>query len=148
MPIIYAIVARATVVLAEHATLTGNFASVALQILQKIPSQENSQLTLVYDRYLFHYICKDGIIFMCMADDAFGRRIPFAFLQDIQKRFTTLYGQRAHTAAVYGLNEFHSVLEQQMVSYKKTHNSLFIPQTTRSINSKKCRERLNKSRIS
>ena len=114
MPIIYSLIARDTTVLAEHASTTGNFATVAMQILSKIPSQD-SKLTYVYDRYLFHYMKKQGIVYLCMADDAFGRRIPFAYLEDISGRFMTIYGARVESAGAYGLNEFHSVLEQQMV---------------------------------
>ena len=54
---------------------------------------------------------------MCMADDSFGRRIPFAFLQDIKERFLERYGKdRALEAPPYGLNEFSHVLSKQMVS--------------------------------
>lgn len=55
---------------------------------------------------------------MCMADDSFGRRIPFAFLQDIKERFLERYGKdRALEAPPYGLNEFSRVLSKQMVSF-------------------------------
>lgn len=67
-------------------------------------------------RYLFHYICEDGITYMCMADDSFGRRIPFIFLQDLKERFLSSYGKtRALEAPPYGLNEFSRVIEKQMV---------------------------------
>ncbi|KAG0216691.1 hypothetical protein BGX33_012284 [Mortierella sp. NVP41] len=51
-----------------------------------------------------------------MADDTFGRRIPFAFLQDIKTRFLTQYSQeRAMTAMVpYGMNEFSKTIAKQM----------------------------------
>lgn len=67
--------------------------------------------------HLFHYICEDGLTYMCMADDSFGRRIPFAFLQDIKERFLERYGKdRALEAPPYGLNEFSRVLSKQMVN--------------------------------
>eukprot|EP00850_Spirogloea_muscicola_P012724 SM000083S22771 [mRNA] locus=s83:496005:497114:+ [translate_table: standard] len=50
-----------------------------------------------------------------MADDAFGRRIPFAFLEDIRTRFGRTYGRAAGTALAYAMNdEFSRVLHQQM----------------------------------
>ena len=53
---------------------------------------------------------------MCMADDSFGRRIPFAFLQDIKERFLATYSkERANTAMPYGMNEFAKVIGKQMV---------------------------------
>jgi vesicle-associated membrane protein 7 len=53
---------------------------------------------------------------MCMADDAFERRISFAFLQDIKEKFLAKYSkERANTALPYGMGEFAKVIEKQMV---------------------------------
>lgn len=52
MPIIYCVVARGTVVLAEYATAKGNFDQVARKILEKIPSQADSKMSYVYERYI------------------------------------------------------------------------------------------------
>jgi len=116
MPIIYSLVSRGAIVLAEHATTTGNFTTVTQHILEKIPGGD-SRMTLVYDRYLFHYIQRNNIIYLCLADDTFGRRIPFAFLEDIARRFENLYGERAQTAIAYGLNEFSKTIAQLMEFY-------------------------------
>ncbi|KAG0279402.1 hypothetical protein BGZ95_001332 [Linnemannia exigua] len=117
MSIIYALVARGTIILAEYTNSSGNFTTVTEAILEKIPPN-NSKLTYVYDRqvYLFHYICHDGLTYMCMADDTFGRRIPFAFLQDIKTRFLSQYSRdRAMSAMVpYGMNEFSKTIAKQM----------------------------------
>lgn len=70
-------------------------------------------------RYLFHYICEDGITYMCMADDSFGRRVPFAFLQDLKDKFLSTYGKdRALHSPPYGLNEFSRTIAKQMVTQK------------------------------
>ncbi|KAF9159536.1 hypothetical protein BGX20_002902 [Mortierella sp. AD010] len=84
-------------------------------ILEKIPPN-NSKLTYVYDRYLFHYICEDGLTYMCMADDSFGRRIPFAFLQDIKEKFLAQYGreQALESLVPYSMNEFSKTIAKQM----------------------------------
>jgi hypothetical protein len=67
-------------------------------------------------RYLFHYVSENGLVYLCMADEAFGRRVPFNFLEDISKRFKTTYGDRGRTAMAYSLNdEFARVLARQMV---------------------------------
>ncbi|CAO3658132.1 unnamed protein product [Rhizopus stolonifer] len=55
---------------------------------------------------------------MCMADDSFGRRIPFIFLQDLKDKFLSTFGKhRALEAPPYGLNEFSRVIEKQMEYY-------------------------------
>ncbi|KXS09702.1 synaptobrevin domain-containing protein [Gonapodya prolifera JEL478] len=121
--IIYAIVSRGTVILSEFATSTGNFQVVTQRILEKIPATGDSKLTYVFDRYLFHYIAKNGIVFMCMADDSFGRRIPFAFLEDIKTKFEMEAGDTAQSAPPYGLQSFSKVLDQQMEFFNTNPNA-------------------------
>ncbi|RKP08683.1 Longin-like domain-containing protein [Thamnocephalis sphaerospora] len=117
MSIIYGLVARGPTILAEHTASTGNFTTVTQHILEKIPA-EDSKLTYVYDRYLFHYVCQDGIVYLCMADDSFGRRIPFAFLEDLKTRFTALYTpDQVASAIAYGMNEFSRTVAERMDFY-------------------------------
>ncbi|CAF92017.1 unnamed protein product [Tetraodon nigroviridis] len=68
MAILFAVVARGTTILAKHAYCGGNFLEVAEQILAKIPS-ENNKLTYSHGSYLFHYICHDRIVYLCITDD-------------------------------------------------------------------------------
>ncbi|KAI7834200.1 vesicle-associated membrane protein [Kickxella alabastrina] len=118
--IIYALVSRGSQILAEHSTTTGNFHQITQTILSKIPPN-NSKLTYVYDRYLFHYISENGLVFLCMADDKFGRRIPFAFLQDTMERFVSAYtDEDIRDATPLGLNGFSRVLARQMDYYSRS----------------------------
>ncbi|KAG0007402.1 Vesicle-associated membrane protein [Entomortierella chlamydospora] len=124
MSIIYALIARGNVILTEYTSSSGNFTTVTEAILEKIPPN-NSKLTYVYDRYLFHYICEDGLTYMCMADDSFGRRIPFAFLQDIKEKFLAQYGrERALESLVpYSMNEFSKTIAKQMEYFSTNPNA-------------------------
>jgi len=71
-------------------TASWNVLETATQtILSKIPPN-NSKLTYVWEQYLFHYVSEGGITFLVMADDSVGRRMPFAFLAELQRRFTAL----------------------------------------------------------
>lgn len=124
MAILYAVVARGTVVLAEFAAVTGNAGAVARRILEKLPPPESesapgsdsSRLCFAQDRYIFHVLRSDaGITFLCMANDTFGRRVPFLYLEDIHMRFMKNYGKVAHVALAYAMNdEFSRVLHHQM----------------------------------
>ncbi|CAO3627762.1 unnamed protein product [Cunninghamella echinulata] len=123
MSLIYGIVARGYTTLAEHTNSSGNFTTVTQAILEKIPPN-NSKLTYVYDRYLFHYICEDGITYMCMANNSFGRRVPFAFLQDLKDKFLKTYGkERPLQSPPYGLNEFSRVIAKQMEYFSTNPSS-------------------------
>uniref|UniRef100_M8BAU6 Vesicle-associated membrane protein 714 n=1 Tax=Aegilops tauschii TaxID=37682 RepID=M8BAU6_AEGTA len=117
MAIVYALVARGTVVLAEFAAVSGNAGAVARRILEKLPSEAEARLCFAQDRYIFHVLRSpaDGLTFLCMANDTFGRRVPFIYLEDIQMRFMKNYGRVAHSALAYAMNdEFARVLHQQM----------------------------------
>ncbi|KAF9559998.1 Vesicle-associated membrane protein [Mortierella alpina] len=124
MSIIYALVARGSLILAEYTNSSGNFTTVTEAILEKIPPN-NSKMTYVYDRYLFHYICEDGLTYMCMADDSFDRRIPFAFLQDVKQKFLEQYGRERALESLlpYSMNEFSKTLAAQMEYFSTNPNA-------------------------
>ncbi|CAL0329021.1 unnamed protein product [Lupinus luteus] len=124
MAILYALVARATVVLSEFSAVTGNTGAVARRLLEKLPAETDSRLCFSQDRYIFHILRSDGLTFLCMANDTFGRRIPFSYLEDTQMRFMKNYGRVANYAPAYAMNdEFSRVLHQQMEVFSSNHST-------------------------
>ncbi|PSN30380.1 Vesicle-associated membrane protein 7 [Blattella germanica] len=120
MPLLYSVIARGNTVLAKYASCAGNFAEVTEQIMAKIPP-ENAKLTYSHGSYLFHYICENRIIYMCITDDEFERSRAFLYLSEIKKRFQTNYGSRAETALAYAMNtEFSQVLANEMKHYSES----------------------------
>uniref|UniRef100_A0A7S0J027 V-SNARE coiled-coil homology domain-containing protein n=1 Tax=Calcidiscus leptoporus TaxID=127549 RepID=A0A7S0J027_9EUKA len=119
MPIIYSLVARGTCVLAEFTGTSGNFTTVTRRILEKLP-REDSRMSYVYDSHVFHYLVANGLVYLCMAGEDFGRRLPFAFLEDVARKWMDMYGERGQTALAYGMNEdFSRVLERAMAYFSK-----------------------------
>lgn len=53
-------------------------------------------LTDVWQDRLIHYVSSEGVIYLVMADDAVGRRMPFGFLAEVERRvsFITPYTGR------------------------------------------------------
>lgn len=124
MGVLYALVARGTVVLAEFTGTTTNASTIAKQILEKIPGNNDTHVSYSQDRYIFHVKRTDGLTVLCMADDTAGRRIPFAFLEEIHQRFVRTYGRAVLSAQAYGMNdEFSRVLSQQMEYYSNDPNA-------------------------
>ncbi len=67
-------------------------------------------------RHYFHYAAGDGLIFLCMCDEQFPRRIAFGFLEDIKNRFLAVYKTSFKDALPFAMNEeFSRVLQRQMV---------------------------------
>jgi hypothetical protein len=73
MAILYAVVARGTVVLAEFSAVTGN----TRRILEKLPAEADSRLCFSQDSYIFHILRSDGLAFLCMANNTFGSAYSF-----------------------------------------------------------------------
>ncbi|RWW41755.1 hypothetical protein BHE74_00052742, partial [Ensete ventricosum] len=72
MAILYALVARGSVVLAEFSGATTNASAVARQILERIPGANDTHVSYSQDRYIFHVKRTDGITVLCVADDTAG----------------------------------------------------------------------------
>ncbi|KAJ7958791.1 Vesicle-associated membrane protein [Quillaja saponaria] len=124
MAILYALVARGSVILAEFTATSTNASTIARQILEKLTGDNDSHVSYSQDRFVFHVKRTDGLTVLCMADDASGRRIPFAFLEEIHQRFVRTYGRSVHSAHAYGMNdEFSRVLNQQMEYYSNDPNA-------------------------
>uniref|UniRef100_A0A1B6E5M8 Vesicle-associated membrane protein 7 n=1 Tax=Clastoptera arizonana TaxID=38151 RepID=A0A1B6E5M8_9HEMI len=122
MPILYSVIARGTTILSKYASCPGNFAEVTEQILMKI-GPENGKLTLSHSSYLFHYVCEDRIVYMCITDDEFERSRAFLYLNEIKRRFKSTYGSRAETAIAYAMNsEFSPILANEMKHYSESRD--------------------------
>lgn len=57
--LIYSFVAKGTVVLAEYTPYTGNFGTIAVQCLQKLPSN-SSKYTYSCDGHTFNFLLENG----------------------------------------------------------------------------------------
>ncbi|CAL5346531.1 vesicle-associated membrane protein 721-like [Camellia sinensis] len=113
--LIYAFVARGTVVVSEFTEFSGNFNSIALQCLQKLPTA-NNKFTYNCDGHTFNYLVDDGFTYCVVADESVGRQIPMAFLERVKDDFVSRYGGgKAATATANSLNkEFGSKLKEHM----------------------------------
>lgn len=97
---------------------TGNFPTVTRVLLAKIPTTDG-KMTYVYDEYVFHYCVEAGICYLCMSDEKNKHRIPFGFLEDLKRSFTTKYGYEApQTAIAFAMNEeFSPTIKERMDFY-------------------------------
>ena len=66
--------------------------------------QAQKKFTLVADGHTFNYLESDGYVFLVVADEAFGRQVPFSCLDAIAAEFAASYGERARDAIAHSLN--------------------------------------------
>ncbi|KAJ1453214.1 synaptobrevin-domain-containing protein [Pelagophyceae sp. CCMP2097] len=117
MTILYALVARGSTVLAEFTFTSGNFPTITRVLLGKIP-EDDGKMSYVYDEYVFHYIVEQKLTFLCMADESFKRRVPFAFLDDVKNRFFATYSDQGLTAIAFSMNaDFGRTIQKQLEFY-------------------------------
>nr|CAD1817904.1 unnamed protein product [Ananas comosus var. bracteatus] len=90
-PLIYSFVAKGTVVLAEHTPFSGNFSTIAIQCLQKLPP-DSSKFTYSCDGHTFNFLVDRGFVFLVVADEVVGRSLPFVFLERVKDDFMQRYG--------------------------------------------------------
>ncbi|PRQ41550.1 putative Longin-like domain-containing protein [Rosa chinensis] len=117
--LMYAFVARGTVILAEHTEFSGNFNSIhslpespeASGHQQQVHLQlRRSHLQLPRRQWLY------ALAYCVVADESVGRQVPIAFLERAKDDFVVKYGGgKAATAAANSLNkEFGSKLKEHM----------------------------------
>jgi len=126
MPVLYSYVARGQDVLVD-CTLPNheaNFLEISLKILKKSnagPADlDQKKLTYIYEGHTFNYIGVGRFIFLCVADEAAGRILPFSFLNEVSEAFVKAFRDDATAEAC---SAFRTVLSQRMNKYSTIGSS-------------------------
>ncbi|EFJ40035.1 hypothetical protein VOLCADRAFT_78158 [Volvox carteri f. nagariensis] len=114
MPLIYSSVSQGTVTVAEYAAFSGNFGAVAKDYLEKAGKNEG-KFTFNVDGHTFNFLNRGGFTYLVVADEAYGRAIPSAFLDKMASEFNIKYADKAQGAKEGALNSsFGKQLKQMM----------------------------------
>lgn len=91
--------------------LTSVSQTAAETVLARIPPNA-SRLSYSFENWLFHYVADDnGLVFLCTADGETGRRLPFAFLSDMQKKVS----MRTFLERDLIIKQFHSTFDHTLL---------------------------------
>lgn len=136
--LLYTCIAHGTTILAEHSspgTSSTSASSLASVILPKISHQTPQKLTYTHDRLFVHYIADSPsgssesgqsieshapLSYLVVATAELGRRIPFAFLLEIKRRFLTTYSPESTdfgSLPAYGCAAFNNELRGLLQTY-------------------------------
>uniref|UniRef100_A0A804LE83 Uncharacterized protein n=1 Tax=Zea mays TaxID=4577 RepID=A0A804LE83_MAIZE len=119
--LVYSFVARGTIVLADHAEVSGNFASVAAQCLQKLPAN-NNRFNYNCDGHTFNYHIHDGFTYCVVATESAGRQLPVGFIERVKDDFSKKYsGGKAKTANANGLKREYGPKLKEHMKYCDQH---------------------------
>jgi hypothetical protein len=129
--IIYSVVARGKDVLSEvfqgKKPATGNYATVAAQLLKRFPTVDAKNTYNCNDDLNFHLLSSGGLFFLCLADKSVKLRIAYSFLGEVEKEFLSTYGDGWKSANAYSLNGF----QKSMKSLMKKWNDPQVDQLSR-----------------
>lgn len=121
----YALVARGTTPLAEFSLVSGNHRSTALNILEKVdPKKPNSTFDTGGNTF-FTLTDPDRTTFLVMCSSKVVRTLQTAFVQDLQRKWRSKYGNKASSFAPssknqeFGSTEINSLLKQYNASNKQ-----------------------------
>lgn len=120
MPLIYAFVARDTTVLAEYTPYSGNFNTVAIECLQKLQNPE-SKFTIACDRHTFNFLVHNGFTYLVVADEAYGRQIPFSFLERVRDEYEEKYAEKGRTAPAHSMDRTFGPRLKSHMEYCMAH---------------------------
>ncbi|GAD97728.1 conserved hypothetical protein [Paecilomyces variotii No. 5] len=157
--LLYSCVAHRTTILAEHSapgsssTAASSLASI---ILPKISHDKPQKLTYTHDRLFVHYIadCPSGtgegggqqqeissyapLSYLVVATAEQGRRIPFAFLLELKRKFLSAYPPSTtefSTLPAYGCASFNAELRSLLQTYNTAPPSDSLASARREIDS-------------
>ncbi|KAI9035811.1 synaptobrevin family protein [Aspergillus affinis] len=140
--LLYTCIAHRTTILAEHSapgSSSTSASSLASIILPKITHDKSQKLTFTHERLFVHYIadCPTGpsaeesssstepnsyapLSYIVVATAEQGRRIPFAFLLEMKRKFLSTYPPSSADFAslpAYGCAAFNSELRALLQTY-------------------------------
>lgn len=103
-------------------TAGGDEREIARRVLLTIPPQELKK-SYGYQGQVFHYVsAADGLIVLCMAEQAFSNRAVFSFLQDVSNRFRGMYSVSSN-AQELSMMDFARTLKERMHHYSNDPSS-------------------------
>ena len=82
---------------------------------------ETSRLSYAFEQWLFHYMGRDGIAYLAVADADAGRRIPFAFLAQLESSFQQMGGSDGTGGLMpSNLSSFSTTMDQLRHQFNET----------------------------
>lgn len=93
----YALVARGTTPIAEYTLLKGNHRAIAIKMLENL-DPKTPRAVVEQGSYIFMTITdSDHMTFLCLSEKNVSQQMRIAFLQDLQRKWRSRYGNHGLT---------------------------------------------------
>ncbi|TAQ90702.1 hypothetical protein B7494_g992 [Chlorociboria aeruginascens] len=92
-------------------------------VLRKLNRNSVPQATIESGAYTLHYLISDEIIFLCISERSYPRKLAFTYLSDLSTEFTTTYPMQqvlSPTMRPYAFMEFDTFISRTKGTYSDT----------------------------
>lgn len=89
-------------------------------IVRKIGPQSESRASIESGEYTIHYLIANDIVYMCVTEKTYPRRLSFSYLEEVDKEFSTSYGAEAQRPGIrpYAFVQFDGFIQKTKRVYQ------------------------------
>jgi len=91
------------------------------QVLRRLNRNSEPQASIESGQYTLHYLIQDSVVFLCICDHSYPRKLAFTYLSDIATEFTTTYPSQQYLSATcrpYAFVEFDTFIQRTKKTYQ------------------------------
>ncbi|KAI0188711.1 transport protein-like protein sec22 [Astrocystis sublimbata] len=92
-------------------------------ILRRLNRNSEQQATIESGNYTLHYLIANDIVFLCICDRSYPRKLAFTYLSDLSAEFSNSYSaQQLHSPSLrpYAFMEFDTFINRTKSTYADT----------------------------
>lgn len=96
------------------------------QVLRKLSRTSEAQASIDCGAYTLHYIIDSDIVFLCICERSYPRKLAFTYLSDLAREFTTTHpATQVHNPALrpYAFMEFDNFIAKTKTTYADSRAS-------------------------
>ncbi|KAF2203692.1 transport protein-like protein sec22 [Delitschia confertaspora ATCC 74209] len=90
-------------------------------VLRRLNRNSEPQASIESGSYTYHYLIHDALIFICICDRSYPRKLAFTYLSDLQSEFTTIYQESQYLSSAcrpYAFVEFDTFIQRTKKTYQ------------------------------
>ncbi|KAJ9642037.1 SNAP receptor [Coniosporium tulheliwenetii] len=97
------------------------------QIMRRLNKNSEPQASIESGKYTLHYLIYDNLVFLCICDQSYPRKLAFTYLSDLQQEFTTTYPSQQYlspTCRPFAFIEFDTFIQRTKKTYQDSRASM------------------------
>ncbi|KAF2454388.1 vesicle transporter SEC22 [Lineolata rhizophorae] len=93
------------------------------QVMRRLSRNSEPQASIESGLYTIHYLIADALVFLCICDKSYPRKLAFTYLSDLCSEFTTTYPSQQYMSATcrpFAFVEFDTFIQRTKKTYQDT----------------------------